>query len=87
MIAYTQSPTVSIPFNGEAAIEAVLERYHVRWLVIAGNPPLWHVGGSLNTLRDVLAGKKTNVGRFRLEHVPIDVPAQRLNVYHVRSTS
>jgi hypothetical protein len=87
IIAYTQGPSVSIPFNGEAAIEAVLERYHIRWLVIAGNPPLWHTGRSLDTLRDVLAGKRTDVGRFRLEHVPIDVPADRLNVYRVQSTS
>jgi hypothetical protein len=87
MIAYTDSPTVSIPFNGEAAIEAVLDRYRVRWMVIAGNPALWVWGGSTETLRDVLAGKKTDVGRFRLERVPIDVPDERLNVYRVRSTS
>jgi hypothetical protein len=87
MIAYTDSPTVSIPFNGEAAIEAVLDRYRVRWMVIAGNPPLWVWGGSTETLRDVLAGKKTDVGRFRLERLPIDVPAERLNVYRVWSTS
>ncbi|MGH7787852.1 MAG: hypothetical protein ACRERC_13340 [Candidatus Binatia bacterium] len=87
MIAYTQSPTVSIPYNGEAAIEAVLERYHVRWLVIAGNPPRWHSGTSLGVLRDVLAGKELHLGRFQLEHVPIGVPAERLNVYRVRPTS
>src|SRR5262249_42018280 len=33
VLAYTRSPTVSLPYNVEAAIEALLERYQVRWRV------------------------------------------------------
>ena len=36
VMAYTGSPAVSIPNNGEAAIEGVLGRYQVRWLVLFG---------------------------------------------------
>jgi hypothetical protein len=87
MIAYTNSPTVSIPFNGPAAIEAVLARYHVQWLVIAGNPPLWGAGRSFGALRKILAAPRTDLGQFRLERVETDAPRERLNVYRVDAIS
>lgn len=80
MIAYTHSPAVSVPFNGEAAIEGVLDRYHVRWLVIFG-APLWVQGESRSVLERVLAGDQTNVGRFRVERVSA---LARLAVFRVQ---
>jgi hypothetical protein len=82
MIAYTSSPAVSIPYNGEPAIADVFERYRPRWLVLVGNPPLWVEGASRGVLRDVLAGKKTNLGRFQLERVDAASPAA---VYRIES--
>lgn len=73
LIAYTSSPAVSLPFNGEAAIAAVLARYHVRWMVIAGNPPTWVSGPSRAVLQGILDGKRTNIGPFQLERVSIDI--------------
>lgn len=81
MIAYTQSPTVSIPFNGEAAIEAVLDRYAVQWMVIFSSP---HSGSRSRPLLDaIVAGKASGIGRFRLERVPVD--GFEASVYRVRS--
>jgi hypothetical protein len=71
MIAYTRSPTVSIPYNGEAAIEAVLDRYQVRGLVIFGRPPFWVQGESTSVLHSILSGRKTNLGQFQLEAVRV----------------
>lgn len=68
MIAYTESPTVSIPFNGEKAIEAVLDRYDAHWLVVFG-PPDWVRGKSRAVLERILAGEKTSIGRFHLRRV------------------
>ena len=65
----------------------MLARYHVRWLVIAGNPPLWGTGRSFGALRKILAAPRTEIGQFRLERVEIDAPRERLNVYHVDASS
>jgi hypothetical protein len=82
MIAYTQSPTVSVPFNGEDAIAEVLARYHVSWMVLARFPPPWGTGGSRAVLDQILAGKRTEVGGFRLERVPVNI---KQDVYRVIS--
>jgi hypothetical protein len=81
MIAYTGSPTVSIPHNGEAAIETVLERYQVRWMVLFGRPPFWVQGDSTRALQAILSGRKTNLGQFQLE--PVHVPTAHA-VFRVR---
>jgi hypothetical protein len=83
MIAYTRSPTVSIPYNGEAAIADVLQRYGVRWMVIFGDPQ-WVEGESRAVLQDVLAGTKTNLERLHLER--ISVPSAQA-VYRVDSAT
>jgi hypothetical protein len=64
-----RNSAVSIPFNGEAAIEAVLARYHVRWLAIFGLPRSG--GRSRAALGPISSGAQTSVGRFRLEPVPL----------------
>lgn len=71
MIAYTRSPTVSIPSNGEAEIAHVLERYGVRWVVIFPSRPTWARQSSDTAMREVLSGRKSNLGRFSLERVPV----------------
>jgi hypothetical protein len=79
VMAHTNSPTVSIPFNGEAAVAGVLTRYHIRWLVVFG-APRWVEGESRALLKNILAGTTTTVGSLRLERVPrVNVPA----VFHV----
>jgi len=84
VIAYTHSAAVSIPSNGEAAIEAVLDRYRVRWMVISGLVLVRIDGESRGVLQDILAGTKANVGRFHLERVPVPIsPA----VYRVHEPS
>jgi hypothetical protein len=83
MIAYTRSPTVSIPFNGEAAIVAALERYPVRWMVI---PSFSRSGGRSRPLLDrIVSAERTELGRFRLERVP--VAGVKAAVFRVSSTS
>ena len=80
LIAYTQSPAVSLPFNGAEAIAAVLAKYQVRWVVIFGHAPLWVTGESRVVLQSVLAGTRSEVGPFHLERVPVEV---RAAVYRV----
>jgi len=74
IISYTQSPAVSLPWDGEAAIESVLARYDVRWMVLFGavrdctidkNP-------SCPVFMRVLSSDTTDVGRFRLERVGVE---------------
>ena len=71
MIAYTNSPAVSIPRDGEAAIAAVLERYAVRWLVIF---PRIGVGQSQPVIAGILAADRIRVGAFQLQRVPTEQP-------------
>jgi hypothetical protein len=80
VIAYTRSPAVSVPFNGGAALAAVLDRYDARWLVLFGNPPYWVSGATRTVLQAVLSGAQTQFGGFRLERVPVDIPA---SVYRI----
>ncbi|HSP98148.1 MAG TPA: hypothetical protein VL049_13035 [Candidatus Dormibacteraeota bacterium] len=75
LIAYTSSPAVSIPYNGEAAIETVLRRYGVRWLVIFGRPTQ-----SSGVLRELAIGAKSSIGRLRLERVPAPAPLTVLRI-------
>jgi hypothetical protein len=72
VIAYTDSPAVSIPSNGEAAIEAVLARYQVRWLVLFGAHGAWGARRSSATLNRVTSADRSVLGRFQLERVPVD---------------
>lgn len=58
--ATTRSPVVMIPENGEAAIEAVLRRYHVRWLVLIGKPTGIHKSNQV--LDELRAGTRTRIG-------------------------
>jgi hypothetical protein len=75
VIAYTDSPAVSVPYNGEGAMAAVFERYRPRWLVVIGDPPLWVKGESRSLLEDVLSSRRATIGRFRLERVSASTTA------------
>jgi hypothetical protein len=79
VIAYTGSPAVSVPYNGEAAIEAALRRYGARWVVLFGRPPA--AGGeSRRFLQALASGSKRAIGALRLERVP--APAS-LSVFRI----
>jgi len=69
VIAYTHSPAVSIPINGEAAIEAVLRRYGVRWLLLTPRPvPHWMFQGepSDRPLVEIYHGRRRSIGSLGL---------------------
>jgi hypothetical protein len=70
LIAYTRSPTVSIAFNGAAAMQAALEKYPVQWLIIFSVPRSGRQ--SRPVLDSILAGTTTQLGRFRFERVPME---------------
>lgn len=76
LIAYSSSPALSVPHNGEAAVASVIERYRIRWLVI---PPPPRGGGASRPLLDaIFDGTQTHVGAFRIEPVPVDGVSWRL---------
>lgn len=75
IVAYTQSPSVSIPTNGDRALAAVIARYGVRWLVIFG--PLRPSAGPTvvpapNALGTVLVTGHAQLDRFKLERVHVE---------------
>jgi hypothetical protein len=59
VIADTRSPAVYVPENGEAAIEAALRRYKVRWLLLVGDECL---GESQAICRELMSGARQRVG-------------------------
>jgi hypothetical protein len=80
VIAYTRSPAVSIPSNGETAIATVLERYHVRWVVLSRYWLLRVGPESQRALFGVLSGKRRGMNRLRLKRVPVPVSEVVLRV-------
>ena len=86
VIAYTRSPAVSIPSNGEAAIGAVLERYGVRWMVIFPDA-LPRLGpDSARIVLPLLAGSRTRLDRAALTRVPVAAPQAVFRVELVASS-
>ncbi len=69
VLAYTTSPVVSIPINGEAAIDAVLEKYGVEYVVLWGKPPVDLASPSQDALQGARTSGHGQVGRFELERV------------------
>ncbi|HEX3902513.1 MAG TPA: hypothetical protein VH853_06665 [Polyangia bacterium] len=59
VIAETRSPAVFVPENGEAAMEAVIRRYDVRWLLLIGDECL---GASQAICRELVSGARRKVG-------------------------
>lgn len=86
MVAYTRSPVVMIPKNGEAAVEAALAHYQVRWLVIFGRPPMWAGRQSVALIERALANEHTDLGRYRLERVPLDEKLPAVFRVHPKAT-
>lgn len=61
--AFSDSPVVLVPSDGETAISRVLEAHGVEYLVLDA-PCRWK---SQNVCKAISAGKKRRVGRFKLE--------------------
>lgn len=62
IVAMTDSPAVSIPENGEQAMETVFRRYGVRWLVVGANHGWMHE--SRPVIDELLSGRRTRIGRL-----------------------
>jgi len=63
VIAETNSPSVFLPNNGEQAIEEVMARYDVRWLLLVGD----ECGEASQTIcRELASGARHQIGRFTL---------------------
>ena len=59
VLADTHSPAVSLPIDGEAAIEAVARRYGVQWLLLIND----ECGdASRDICRELAAGTRRNIG-------------------------
>jgi hypothetical protein len=59
VLADTHSPAVSLPIDGEAAIEAVARRYGVQWLLLIND----ECGeASRDVCRELAAGTRRNIG-------------------------
>jgi hypothetical protein len=69
--------------RGWVAPELRLARDKIRWLVIFGRPPMWAGGPSITPFERALANERTELGRYRLERLPVGdkLPA----VFRVRS--
>jgi hypothetical protein len=63
VIAETRSPAVYVPENGEGAVEAVLRRYKVRWLLLVGDECL---GQSQALCRELMNGTRSKIGGVTL---------------------
>jgi hypothetical protein len=69
VIAHTASPAVTLPLDGEAAIDAVLTRYEIRWLLLFGTDFASPDTPTEALVSEILAGRRSRVGRYRLRHV------------------
>lgn len=65
-IASTNSPAVSLPTDGEDAVEAVLRRYHVQYVILGGTECK---AASKALCEGVFAGTAKHIGGLALEHV------------------
>jgi hypothetical protein len=79
LMANTKSPAVSMPENGEKAIEKVLRRYHVRWIVFEPGSNKW-MSSSRIVLDQLVAGKRSSIGSVRVSAVKTGT---KLHVYRV----
>jgi hypothetical protein len=68
ILSLTHSPVITIPGNGEAAIEAAVNRYNVRWIVLTQVAYPW-IDESYGVVNSVAKGTRTQIGRLRLEKV------------------
>lgn len=59
VIAETRSPAVYLPENGEQAMEAVMRKYGVRWLLLVGDEG---GGPSQAVCRELAGGSRHSVG-------------------------
>jgi hypothetical protein len=66
VISSTRSPAISIPSNGEAAVEKALVHYGVKWLVMTGEACL---GDSRDLCARVQSGAATRIGSLELTRV------------------
>lgn len=69
VLAEIGQPAVTLPLDGEAAVEAVLERYDVAWLVLFGTDFASPDLPTERLVQEILAGTRTRLGAFRVTHV------------------
>jgi hypothetical protein len=68
VIAYTRSPAVMMPVNGEEALAEVIRKYKVGWLLIEGR---YTLAGSTKDIIKALEGtKRWELDEFVLERTP-----------------
>lgn len=64
VLADTSSPVVHLPENGEAAIEAVFEKYEIQWLLVQDRYGMFR--GSRFVVEELMSGRRTTIGKFRI---------------------
>lgn len=69
VLAETGNPAITLPLDGEAAVEAVLQRYDARWLLLFGTDFATPDLPTEVLVREVLGGTRSRIGSFRLRHV------------------
>ncbi len=71
LIAYTRSPAISIPRDGAAAIDELLHRYNVRWLLLPPKPPAFFYSNSPSDglLQAAYTRQNSKIGSLQLKFV------------------
>jgi hypothetical protein len=82
IIAFTQSPAVSVPTDGAKAIEEVLTKYHVQYLVLFARPAFWW-RESKEATAGLWAGPEATLGSLTFERVPFRGAG---SIFRVRGT-
>jgi len=77
VLAYTNAPAVGLPFNGEQAIESVLRRYAVKWLVIVNGE---NTLGSASVTNELRSGARSQIGSI---HLTIRQQCSFITLFHV----
>jgi hypothetical protein len=67
VLAYTDSPAVMLPFNGEQAIAEVIERYDVEWLLLLRS--VGALEGSALVVQQLWAKSRSQIGQHELHEV------------------
>src|SRR6188768_1158371 len=77
VLAYTSAPAVGLPFNGEQAIEGVLLRYAVKWLVVVNGE---NTLGSASVTSELLSGARSQIGSV---HLTLRQRCSFITLFHV----
>jgi hypothetical protein len=69
VLAETGNPAITLPLDGEAAVDAALQRYDARWLLLFGTDFATPDLPTETLVGEVLGGTRFRLGSFRLSHV------------------